>query len=33
MPRDESKAKLYFEEGVRRGDNESKRALGLSVKE
>lgn len=33
VPRNESKAKQYFEEGVRRGDNESKRALGLSVKE
>lgn len=33
VPRNESKAKQYFEEGVRRGDKESKRALGLSVKE
>ena len=31
VARDEAKAKQYFEEGVKRGDEESKKALGLPV--
>ena len=32
VPQNKAKAKQYFEEGVKRGDTESKKALGLPVK-
>lgn len=33
VPKNEAKAKQYYEEGVKRGDRESRKALGLSVEE
>ncbi|MGI5872600.1 MAG: tetratricopeptide repeat protein [Bacillota bacterium] len=33
VPKNEAKAKQYFEEGVKRGDTESKKALGIPIKE